>query len=451
MKRLFSFLFVIVYFALSSNYAFCEETYQNKTLRIYGKGAAGDWHNPEYNAAFPSIQIDGSETLGVSTAADLITVLLTEEAYDIYIINYANSNFSSVMKKGYALDLSCSPQIATGLSMMYEFLFYALADDTFIYGIPVDITCQQWGVSMQAWAAINEASNIELPRNYDEFLDLFDWWIMYGQYEYPDICLVKNAVNLKKDMINYLTKQILDIAWSEQNADILLNPKILSIFQRIESMNFNAINPFILDDGGTEMQYVFDIACDWAALEEYADEPSFEPLVLEFSEDVHTKVPIDIRVMFINPSTLLKTESIAYVEYFIRNQSKLYNVLVFDLAHEPIENPYVSKRIIELKSILDDYLISQDGIYIDKINEMEKRIEYFEKMKWLVTKEKIEAYQEYKDLFFVRKYNPIYMNDKDNTGGVNRLIEYFSVEKITSQQFIDELYRQYNYAALEEQ
>lgn len=44
MKRLFSFLFVIVYFALSSNYAFCEETYQNKTLRIYGKGAAGDWH-----------------------------------------------------------------------------------------------------------------------------------------------------------------------------------------------------------------------------------------------------------------------------------------------------------------------------------------------------------------------------------------------------------------------
>lgn len=450
MKRAIFAFVVIVCFALNYTYATCEQVNQVRTLRIYGKGAAGDWDNPEFNAAFPSIKIEGSETLGVANAADLITVLLTEEAYDIYIINYANSNFSAVTEKGYALDLNCSPIIATSVSRMYDFLSHALVGDTSTYGIPIEITCQQWGISKQVFDLLKETIDIQIPRNYHELFDFFEWWVLDGQYEYPDICLMKNAVNIKKDIIEHITRQILDIAWSEQSANILLDPSIKDIYQRIESISFDDINAFVLDDGGNEMKCLFDITYDWADLEEYAEEYAFEPLVLELSEDVYLKVPIDIRIMFINPSTLLRTESIAYIEYFMKSQNSLYNILMFNLAHDPIENPHVAKRVNELKRILEDYSNKEDGIYEAEIDATKKRIEKYEKMKWLVTKEKIEEYQENGTHFFVREFNPVYMNDKDNTGGLNRSIDFFAVGKITHQQFIDDLYRLYSYAVLEE-
>ena len=88
---------------------------EEKILRVYGKGAAGDWDNASFKKEMPGIAIDGSEDLGVPDAKDLITVLLTKEAYDLYAISIPWCNFDAISKKEYALDLAQDPAITSSV------------------------------------------------------------------------------------------------------------------------------------------------------------------------------------------------------------------------------------------------------------------------------------------------------------------------------------------------
>lgn len=447
MKRVFLLFVAIVFCTFSYTHALCEVVGK---LRIYGKGAAGDWNNPEFNAAYPFIKIEGSENLGVSNASDLITVLLTKEAYDIYAVNYANCNFAAVRDKGYALDISQDSEIASRVSRMHDFLSCVLSDGTSIYGIPIGITCEQWGISNSVWDLIYETAGFQIPQNYNEMFDFIEWWIENGQFEFPDVYLIKNAADVKKNIISIVTKQILDIAWSERSADVLLSQEVKNVFQRLESISFEDLNTYVADDDGSEARCVFDLACNWANLEEYGEEYAFDPLPLRLSDDVHLRIPVDMRVMFINPSTPLKSEAIAFLKYFMENQDSINDILMYNTVHAPVENPYIAKQIREAQHVLEEYMKKDRKAFAAEIDVMNKRMEYLDRMRWLVTESGIDEYQAIVTQLFVREYNPVYMNCEENSGGLDRYIEYFSIGRISYQQYCSEIYRLFCYALLEE-
>lgn len=447
MKRVFSLFTIIVFCVVNYTNALCEEI---EKLYVYGKGAAGDWNNPEFNAAYPFVEIEGSEELGVSNAADLITMLLTKEAYDIYAINYANCNFAAVRDKGYALDLGQDSEITLNISMMYDFLSCVLADGTSIYGIPIGITCKQWGISRGVWKLINETAGFQIPTNYNEMFVFFEWWIENGQFNYPDVYLIKNSTNIKKDIINILTKQILDLAWSERSADILLSQDVKNVFQYLESLNFENLDTYVADDSGNEKKCIFDLACDWADLAEYGEEYTFDPLPLRLSDDTYLGIPVDIRVMFVNSATPLRDESIAFLRYFMEKQDSISNILIYNTEHTPIENPYIKKRMSEAQQTLQEYLEKDKKAYASEIDVVNKRIEYLDSIRWLVPESGIYEYRTIATLLFVREYNPIYMNCEEKASGLNKYIEYFCIGRISSQQFFSEIYRLFCYALLEE-
>lgn len=443
-KRIFFFLIIMLCQLVGNMPGVLAES-----LRIYGKGGAGDWENPAFHEMYPSITIEYSENLGVINASDLTTVLLTREAYDIYAISFSNSNFTSVIDKGYALDLSQESKLNERLEKTYKFLYEPLSRPSAIYGIPISITCSQWGISYNVWNTVNEEIRFDIPSNYDELLNFIEWWIEEGQYEYTNVRLLKNSEDVKRDIIDLLVKHLLDIAWKEKNGNILQFQDVENLFQRIDSIDFGKLSKTVIDDSGEYNEYIFDIAFNWFEIEEYESDRSFSPLLLNISENIDLAIPIDMRIMFVNPATHSRKAAIDYLLCYLECRDDVYNILIYDEKHDPVENPYIRNQIKLAEDELKKIQASDDTQFTYEADQLINKINKLENMKWLVTYDKICQYQSISQILFVREYNPVYMNDPDGASGINKIIESFSQEKLSCHQLCSELYRMFRYAFLE--
>ena len=432
--RIFIIILCLSLLSLAQSYA-----QEEKILRVYGKGAAGDWDNASFKKEMPGITIDGSEDLGVPDAKDLITVLLTKEAYDLYAISIPWCNFDAICKKEYALDLAQDPAITSSVKKMYKFIQDAICIDNKILAVPIAIDCTQWGYEPKVWEMVQDKYDMDLPTDYLSLFQFFEWWIDEGQYDFPEIGLVRTDEDIKYVVTELLAKQILDIDCYKQEDFLTAENEISEIFQQLEKIDFSLLNKHIILEEGSDDYFLFDPFCEWTHLEEDQEEVNYSPLLLRLNERDSFFIPVDIRVMFVNQATEMAEAATCYLSTFLAEEDDLSSILLYDTDHEPIMNQSIQDEINDLDSRIKQLRAMDDDKAMQTVEELELQKETLTKSIWKVTEEKIANYQQITSCFFPREYCPVYMSDSSDDDYFHNAILSFAQGKKSSAEFLSSL------------
>lgn len=439
-KRCLTICLIISLFA---SHAFAYD----KVLKICGKGAAGDLENQLFAQMYPEVGWEGSDRLGVMNASDLVTVLLTKEAYDLYAIPYSNCNFEAVLSKKYAMDVSADAAIKALSSRMYPFIQDALMEQDAIYGVPVGLACSQWGYSPEAWQMVQEVFPVELPQTYEELFAFIGWWIDEGQYEFPQILLARNAPDNQLVIAKNLTDHLLDVMWKHQNPNLLNDPAIMKIYEMLESLDFDQLQPYIAMEGGDEASYyLFDVSLDWMSLAEYPDEGVYLPMPIAFGTDIPVEIPVDMRLFFINRDSELKQEAISYLSCFLAGRDDLFAITVYDAPHDPVINPWLTdvleRKRQELAAI--EHAAAQgidDGVdQAMQVEALSARIAELEQHQWLVSADRIALYQALAPTFFIRQYDPLSSSTDGSGNMIDSYVQSFVQGKLKGRELLQNIF-----------
>lgn len=417
--------------------ALCESA--DSILRIYGKGAAGDWDNPAFHEMMPDMEISGSDNLNTDKPAELITTLLSREAYDLYMVNYSYANVPEIMRKGYAYDMSGNPEISSAAENLYGFIREAVSDGEGLYAVPTAVQISQWGYSPEVWEMVQDRWEKDLPDDYPGFLDFIEWWTEEGQYDYPNIGLIRTFDNVKETLVRVLTQQIIDIDWYRRKDLLVESAEVESLFERIDKLEPEDLRFHLLMEEGDESLYLFDPYYEWDELGVYSGEMTYHPLLLRFGTVIGPIIPADLRVIFINPASNKTTESECYAYTFLRSLDEEKTILLYDTDHTPVKNPYFEKEIERTDTLLEQLYLAEGDQYQDRIAELERLKESYMLDLWMIPEERIREYTELTPLMFVREYCPIYMADDREEGYLYQIISKFSQGGMNSTEYLYEL------------
>ena len=407
-----------------------------QTLRIYGKGAAGDWDNASFEKEMPGVVIAGSEDLGVPEAKDLITVLLTKEAYDLYAVSAPWCNFTAIKNKGYALDLAQDPSIASPIRKMYPFIQDALCTEDKIWAVPIAVDCTQWGYAPEVWEMIRDKYDMDLPTDYLSLFRFFEWWIDEGQFDFPEIGLIRADEDIKYVVTELLAQQILDIDCYKRNTSLLSEPETGEIFRQLEKIDFSLLNKnFILEEGSDDC-FIFDPFCEWTQLEDNPEELAYTPLPLHLTEKDAAFIPVDIRVMFVNPATEMADAAMRYLSTFLAEEDEVTSILLYDTDHEPLMNQPVMDEINDLDSRIRKLSEMDEDKASQTAEDLELQKEALSKRIWKVTEEKITDYRQMTSYFFPRTYCPVYMSDSSYDNYFHNAVLSFVQGEKSSAEFL---------------
>ncbi len=417
--------------------ALCED--RDNFLRIYGKGAAGDWDNPAFHKMVPDMEISGSDYLDADKPAELITTLLSREAYDLYMVNYSNVNVSEIIRKGYAYDMSGNPEVSSAAENLYGFVREAICDGEGLYAVPTAVQVSQWGYSPEVWAMIQDRWGKDIPDDYQEFLDFIEWWTEEGQYEFPNIGLIRAFDNVKEALVRVLTQQIIDIDWYRREDLLVESAEAESLFGRIEKLEPEDLRFHLVTEEGDESLYLFDPDYEWDELSVYTGELTYHPLLLRFSTVSGPIIPADLRVIFINPAGEKTAEAECYTWTFLRSLDKEMHILLYDTDHDPVKNRYFEAEIERTDALLEPLYQAGEDEYRDRIAELERQKESLMRDLWRIPEERIREYRELTPMMFVRKYCPVYMADDREEGYLYQIISKFSQGGMSSTEYVQEL------------
>ena len=422
---------------LACRAALCEP--DGNVLRIFGKGAAGDWDNPAFHEMMPGMEISGSDYLDADKPAELITTLLSREAYDLYMVNYSNVNVSEIIRKGYAYDMSGNPEISSAGENLYAFIREAVCDGEGLYAVPTAVQVSQWGYSPEVWAMIQDRCGKDIPNDYQGFLDFIEWWTEEGQYEFPNIGLIRSFDNVKEALVRALTQQIIDIDWYRQEDLLVESAEVELLFGRIEALELEDLRFHLVTEEGDESLYLFDPDYEWDELSVYTGELAYHPLLLRFSTASGPIIPADLRVIFINPAGEKTAEAECYTWTFLRSLDEEMHILLYDTDHAPVKNRYFEAEIERTDALLKPLYQAGEDRYRDRIAELERQKESLMRDLWLIPEERIQEYRELTPMMFVRKYCPVYMADDREEGYLYQIISKFSQGRMSSTEYLQEL------------
>lgn len=430
-------ILVLLLICLACRAALCEP--DENVLRIFGKGAAGDWDNPAFHEMMPDIEISGSDYFNADKPAELITTLLTGEAYDLYMVNYSNVNVPEIIRKGYAHDMSGNPGISSVGENLYAFIREAVCDGDGLYAVPFEVQVSQWGYSPEVWEMIRNAWEKELPDDYPGFLDFIEWWTEEGQYEFPNVGLIRAFDNVKETLVRALTLQVIDIDWHERKDLLVESAEIDSLFEKIEKLNPEDLRFHLVMEEGDESLYLFDPYYEWDELGVYAGELTYHPLLLQFGTDSGPVIPADLRVIFINSASGKKAEAECYAETFLKTLDDEETILLYNTDHDPVKNHYIETEIERTDALLEQLHRAEGDQHRDRIAELERQKESYMRDLWRIPEERINEYRELTPRMFVREYCPVYMADDHEEGYLYQIISKFSQGGMSSAEYLREL------------
>ena len=407
-------------------------------LRIYGKGAAGDWDHPAFEASHPDVVVEGEERLGVENPADLATVLTTREAYDIYAVAYDMADFRAIMKKGFAYNLAEDEVIADHFYKMYPFLQEALSEGGKVYGVPISLESFHWGCDLSVWERVFFQGR-PLPRTYDELLDLIQWWMDEGQALHPDVLLAKGTEDIQRSILDQVMADIL----FTYPRDVLPVSSVQALLERMVSMDFHQLQPLVMEEG-EEGSFLLDTMWNWMQLETYADDPVCTPLPLAIEAGYSAKVSAQMRIFFINPSSHHIQEALAYIATFLQNQGEVYRILTQPGSYDSVENIYVRSAVEERNAAILDWKekaskkIVDERSASDTISILEGEILSLERGKYLVSQETIAAYQSLTNHLLVQGYSPLLGNGRQEEI-LHQMVDALQSGQLSADAFLEKL------------
>lgn len=431
MKKLMaiSFSLLLVLSALTSSHA------EGVILNVYGKDGAGEWDNPLLKKQHPEITWFGSYTFS-GNADTLAQALAARQPYDIYALNYTEQNFTEIVQKGFAADLSGYPALANYAARMRPYLREALTFEEKLYGVPIRLSTSMWAYSPETFALVG-MEETDVPQTYAQFLDLLDWWIEEDQE--LDVQFLRGAYDLRSELANIITKELIVRYDASDEPEPFYSPQILEIYEKLDSLDTTKLDTYLssLEEGDSYGKpTLFALSFDGLEVHNYEENADFTPISLRVREKEQVRVPVEMRLFFISADSENADTAALYLDAYLRGLDESFPIVSQTGPHAPIENPRAKEQIdllLQERISLEAALEQPDADTADITQRLERNqlyMERAERQRTLVPQKNIDRLDFLESSLYVPAYSPLGSIDSEGYRSIQMLIDQYAARQI---------------------
>ena len=439
MKRILLSCMSAILILLLATHGVCEIT-----LNVYGKGGAGEWDNPIFKTEHPEISWQGGDILAHG-ADDLVQSLTARQPYDIYALNYTEQNFTQIVQKGFAADLSGYAVLADTAARLRPYLQDALRWDDNLYGVPIQLTAPMWAYSPESFARAG-LSEADVPQTYIQFLDLLAGWI--AEEPDTDIQFLRGASDVRAELAHIITKELIARYDASDKPESFCSPQIAEIYEKLDDLDTTKLDQFLasLEEGdGYDHPALFTLSFDGLEVRSYEETAGFIPFSLRVTQTERIRVPVEMRLFFIGSDSENPDAAALYLEAYLRGLDESFSIVSQSGPHAPLENPRV---LAQLKQLLQEQAdletaLKEPGTDATAISQQLEnnrlRMEKAQTRRMLVPQESIDRLDRWESAFYVPSYSPLGCVTSDSYRSIQTLIDRYAARQINSTTFLRSL------------
>ncbi len=406
----------------------------------------------------------GEVELAVSSQGntdDILTAMMNRDAgTDVYILNTPMDAYSAVYNRGYMADLSSSTKLTEIAAKMYPNLTAPLMKDGKLVAVPLSIAGNAFGYNPKA---LREAGMTEedLPKTWNEFYDFMEELpeklagkkiSAFGSWMTPD--------SLKQSLFALMLMSYQDYMMEKGDEFAFCSKTLLDACARLDGMDTeklglreNEQDSMNMIDYGESLE-LFSYGTN-LCLSDYGD--GSMPMLLGFDER-EPAATAEMTVAFVNPYSAHLPEALLYLETLTecwRNAEKA-NFLPgegeperysFYVEWLDSEKEYLEEMKAELAELEKDE--DEDTKELtERIREAEEQLKQIDEQSWLISPERLAAYQQTAPRIIPQTYSILYHLRTDDEGFMKMLRNYME-GSATAEQLLAELDRSIQMERLE--
>lgn len=437
-------------------YELDSENLKNGALTIFGE--FGSKAHNSFVKNHPNIPVDVSSEY-TNDIETLTQAMVSEnQTYDVLKLMLGYMPVERLQKKGYCADLSGYPGLVERISNMYPQYADAMMVDGKLYGVPVEMTAQCFGVNMEKWEELGLTEE-ELPKS---FMDVYEfaanWVYDYGE-DHPDIVLFDYG-NTSQILFSLMLSQYMahcQYTGESLRFDTELFKKLTNAIGEIDFEEISALND--ADEGSYWNQDALFSLAQVVGYLRNTDE-NIRQIYLSLDNETEPFIAGSVSVLIVNPKTTRMDQAVAYLENYLDNlDENSGNITLYPDHNEPVVNDFIVKQMEEIektiasdKELLNTVDADKKAEIEDRIKQNEDALVVMEEQRYAVSAERIKDYRDnVAPLVFVQKQNVLYGADSAALNEVNSLLMQYLEGAISCDQMVKSLDQRIKLMELEDE
>ena len=339
---------------------------------------------------------EGASTDGLNAA-----LISGDDTFDVAVVRLESTDFQSIMRKGYAADLSGSDAIRHYVEDLYPSILQAVGRDESIFALPVD----GYGFLQLYEGFFFEKTGHPLPRTVAELVDFIEGWPTRYAVEWPQMepiymaaykrTLAQVALDIYQDAMRYRGGTF--------TYDTPLLRRMLSAIDALPDGAGEDSAP--MENNGEFRMEVLPLReqiRDFHAFRgEGRDSYTFYPLLLAADDNEPAVMRLEVTALFINPRTKNLDGAMRFLENYISVINPELRMLFSPDMNKPIPNPRHEEQLAAQQAHLDDLTARRDKAQGAERTELQRLVDISTKDladmredgRWLVSEETIAAWR----------------------------------------------------------
>lgn len=414
-------------------------------LMIYGE--YGNEAHKIFTRNNPDIAVDIAGSGGRSSDLEMLTQAMVSEnqMLDVLELSMSFMPVDRLIEKGYCLDLTGYPEITSRIESMYPMFRDVLLVDGKLYGVPIDMYSNTYGVSRKLWEELGLTED-DLPTTVIELLDFVANWAYDYADEFPDVQLFEYD-----DFKNMLFSAILKhyVLYKDSRGEALRfdTPEFRQLMEAFEQIDFSEFSK------GSEVEetiYYFAqdslFATNFSVGEFYNNYGTMEelsPMLLPLFGDDEPLIAAQLTVMTINAKSKRVDQAIAYMASYLDHlNEQTVNITFFPDHNEPIETEYYQSNMEVLTEALEnarerlETVSEENRAFVeDDIKMWENYLAEEETNRYNATAEELAEYRaDIAPYLYVQRESPF-----SSSAEVSQLVQKYLIGTIKLDQLVKEL------------
>ncbi len=346
------------------------------TLTVYGGGGYEDAHN-KAQAAIGNIPVLFTETY-YNSVEELAQALASGESeIDVMALDLAYFDVQEMMRKGYCADLSGNADIKALTDKLYPMLQDAVMLDGKRFAVPVGIDASGlYAAPDDVWAEVGLTG--KQPKTLVELMAFVTLWAEEYLEECPGYQPLA-AENYNTVLFSRLMRQYADHCQATGAAltfDTPLLRELLAAYAAMQPGDLNMHIDWEAPDAEAEWESMWNRQA--LMLDGYSyvlpnfDDMRITPMPLPLTDDTAAHIPLNVRVLVVNPRSKHLDAAIAYVAAYARSLDQRMLVAMCPDENAPIESANYGQTAENLEERLasaeayDRYDVSSETIQLHR-------------------------------------------------------------------------------------
>ena len=345
-------------------------------------------------------------------ALEFAQLLLTGESdYDLFWVKLHGVDLDSLIKKGYAADLSQSSTLQAAHRQLYPFLQEACGQEGRAYALPM--TAHATVLLGEKRYAFDDKGQ-PLITSIQGFLDYLEAWQEGFGKDNPDMVSYRGYL-MREGAFKLALNTYINQAMAQGEALDFDTPQLRAIFSRIDAMDWAGLGdrqdgedyaaPALFDNEWLIYLRLMD--------GDGRDSHHYFPFLLAAEEGQRGALPLTVSCVFVNAKSKNIDKAIRFLEILSGNLQPDARILLREKDNNPVENPYYEQTLKDYRELL-----ARKRQEMDQAPELEKaelaswlkRAEgYYEEMKesqrWQISPGQIAAFRQLAQNAFVLRYD----------------------------------------------